>query len=192
MQLAPAARVEPHGFVLVSCAKSPLTAMLAMLSVAVPLLVTVTILATEVTPSTTLPNDSEVGTRVTAGPLLAFTVRLMVVVAVSAPDVPVMVTVEVPMAAVALAVKVKVLTAVVGFGENAAVTPLGKPDAAKLTLPVKPPDGTTVIVLVPLLPCATVTVLGDALNVKPAVPPEQPLKTNEAIAVCQSKTPLTA
>ena len=77
------------------------------------------------------------------------TVRLSVVVFVSVPDVPVIVTVTVPVPAVALAVKVSVLLLVAGLGLNSAVTPLGKPDAERVTLPLKPFDGLMVIVLVP-------------------------------------------
>ncbi len=75
--------------------------------------------------------------------------RLSGMVFVSVPDVPVIVTVTVPVAAVALAVKVSVLLLVAGLGLNAAVTPLGKPDAERVTLPLKPFDGVMVIVLVP-------------------------------------------
>jgi hypothetical protein len=94
------------------------------------------------------------------------TVRLMVVVCVSEPDVPVMVTVAAPVVAVLLAVSVSVLVPVVLAGLNDAVTPLGKPLAARLTLPVKPPVGFTVIVLGTLLPCTTPRVLGEADSVK--------------------------
>jgi hypothetical protein len=76
-----------------------------------------------------------------------FTLRLNVVVRVRLPDVPVIVTVAVPVAAVALAVKVSVLLLVAGLGLNAAVTPLGKPPAESVTLPVKPFTGVRVIVL---------------------------------------------
>ena len=48
------------------------------------------------------------------------------------------------------------------LGLNDAVTPLGRPDADKPTLPLKPFSGMTVIALVPLVPCAIVTLLGDA------------------------------
>ena len=68
------------------------------------------------------------------------------------PDAPVMVTVTVPMAAVLLAVSVNVLVLAVLLGLNDAVTPLGRPDADKLTLPLKPPCGVTVMVLVPFVP----------------------------------------
>jgi hypothetical protein len=63
-----------------------------------------------------------------------------------------MVTVAVPVAAALLAVSVNVLVVVVGFGLNAALTPLGRPDADKLTLPLKPFRGVTVTALWPLLP----------------------------------------
>jgi hypothetical protein len=78
------------------------------------------------------------------------------------PEVPVIVTVDVPVVAVPLAVSVNVLVEVAGFALNDAVTPLGKPDAEKVTPPLKPFCGVTVIVLVPALPCVIVKLLGDA------------------------------
>jgi hypothetical protein len=57
------------------------------------------------------------------GGAVAVTVRLTVAVWVKVPEVPVMVTVEVPAAAVLLAVSVSMVLA------NAAVTPLGMPEA---------------------------------------------------------------
>jgi hypothetical protein len=174
VQFFPAASVLPQGFVLVVRAKSPLVAMLLMFRVAVPLLVSVTVFAAAVTPTTTLPQAKEVGDRVTAGPPpLAFTVRLRVVVFVNAPDVPVIVTVTVPVAAVALAVKVSVLEAVAGFGLKPGVTPLGKPDAERVTLPLKPFEGVIVIVLVPLVPWVMVTLFGEGVSVKFGAPPGQ-------------------
>jgi hypothetical protein len=88
-----------------------------------------------------------------------------VAVLVKLPEVPVMVTVTVPVAAALLAVSVNVLVAVAGFGLNEAVTPLGRPEADKLTLPLKPLCGVTVTVLVPLEPCATLKLLGEAERV---------------------------
>jgi hypothetical protein len=64
----------------------------------------------------------------------------------------VIVTVDIPAVAVLLAVSVKTLVVVVGFVPNAAVTPVGMPDADKLTFPVKPLCGVTVTVLEPLDP----------------------------------------
>ena len=80
------------------------------------------------------------------------TVRATVVDAVRLPDVPSIMTVAVPVAAVPLAVSVSTLLPVVGLVPNAAVTPLGKPEAARVTLPVNPLTAVTAIVLVPLLP----------------------------------------
>ena len=100
-----------------------------------------------------------------SGVAAAFTVRLTVVVCVKLPDVPVMVTVEVPVVAVLLAVSVSTLFEVVGLVPKLAVTPAGRPDADKVTLPVNPLVGFTVIVLVPLPPCVTVTLLGEAERV---------------------------
>ena len=55
---------------------------------------------------------------------------------------------------------------VTGVGENAAVTPLGKPDAVRLVAALKPLRLATVTVLVPLAPGFIVTVVGDAPNEK--------------------------
>jgi hypothetical protein len=89
-----------------------------------------------------------------------------VAVLVKVPEVPVMVTVvDVPVVAVASAVSVNVLVLVVLLGLKEAVTPLGRPEADKLTLPVKPFCAVTVIVLVPLLPCTSVTLFGKAESV---------------------------
>src|SRR6202030_531524 len=154
-------------FVLGFSAKSPLIVMLLMCSVKFPVLVSVTVFAALVTPTTLLPKLREVGDRVTAGPVpVGFTVRLIVVVCVKLPDTPWMVTVTVPVAAEPLAVRVSKLVEVVGFVPNPAVTPLGRPEADKVTLPLNPLNGFTVIVLVPLPPCATLTELGLAVKLK--------------------------
>ena len=167
MQFFPAASVLPQGLVLVARAKSPLIAMPLMFRVPVPLLVTVTGFAALVAPSTTLPHASEVAESVTTGPPdAAVTVRPTVVVCVRLPDTPVIVTVDVPVAAEVLAVRVKVLVEVVGFVLNPEVTPLGRVEVDKVTLPVKPSTEVTVIVLVPLLPCAMHTLVGEADSVK--------------------------
>ena len=80
------------------------------------------------------------------------TVSESVVVAIRLPDVPVMVTVTVPVVAEPLAVSVRMLVVLVGLGLNTAVTPLGRPDAVRVTLPVNPPRSFTVMVLVPPAP----------------------------------------
>ena len=68
----------------------------------------------------------------------------------------------VPVAAVLLAVKVKMLEPVVGLVPKLAVTPLGSPEAASVTLPENPPEPITEMVLVPVAPCATVRLVDDA------------------------------
>lgn len=93
-------------------------------------------------------------------------VRLIVVVCVSVPEVPVMVMVLVPVVAVLLAVKVRTLVEVVGFVPNVAVTPLGRAEFESVTDPVKPLEGVTVIVLLPLVPCLTVRLAGEAESEK--------------------------
>ena len=80
-------------------------------------------------------------------------------------DEPVTVTVTVPVATVLPAVSVNVLVLAALLGLNDAVTPLGRPDADKLTLPLKPFCGVTEIVLVPLAPCTIVKLFGDAESV---------------------------
>jgi hypothetical protein len=80
----------------------------------------------------------------------AVTVSAIVVVWVRFPLVPVTVTLAVPTVAVLEAVKVTVLLPVVEAGLKLAVTPAGKPLALRDTLPVNPPNGATLTVLLPL------------------------------------------
>ena len=72
---------------------------------------------------------------------------------------------KVPRAAVLLAVSVNVLLLAVLVGLNVAITPLGTPEADKLTLLLKPFSGVTVIVLRPFVPWTTLTLLGEAESV---------------------------
>jgi len=90
----------------------------------------------------------------------------MEAVLVKLPEVPVMVTGKVPVVAVLLAVNVKALDPVVLEGLKVAITPLGSADADKLTLPLNPFCGVTVTVLVPLAPCVTLMLLGEAARAK--------------------------
>lgn len=53
-----------------------------------------------------------------------------------------------------------------GFGLKLALAPDGAPDALRVTLLLKPFCGLTVMVLVPLFPWMTVTLVGDAESVK--------------------------
>ena len=85
--------------------------------------------------------------------------REIVAVFVKLPEVPVIVTVNAPTAAVLAAVMVNVLVVAVPLGLNEAVTPAGRPDADKTTLPLKPNCGVMVMVFVLLVPCVIVMLL---------------------------------
>ena len=93
------------------------------------------------------------------------TVRESVVLCDSAPDAPVTVTVKVPSVAVLPAVTVSVLVVAVPAGLNEAVTPLGRPEAERLTLPLNPLSGLTAIVLVAFAPRTTLKLAGEAESV---------------------------
>jgi len=95
---------------------------------------------------------SELGEAVSVKLGAALTVSATLVVALRLPEVPLMVTVAVPVLAVPLAVIVSTLLPVVGLVPNAAVTPLGNPDAARVTLPLNPFWSVTIMVDVPELP----------------------------------------
>jgi len=90
------------------------------------------------------------------------TVRLIEVVLVSVPDTPVTISAAVAGAAELAAVKVNVLAPGVLVGLKDAVTPPGNPETDRLTLPLKPFCGLTVMVLAPLAPSLTDTADGDA------------------------------
>lgn len=80
------------------------------------------------------------------------TVNVSDVALTRVPDVPVMVTVKVPVAAVPVAVSVSALVPAVLAGLKEAVTPIGKPEADRLTPALKPFCGFTAMVSVPLAP----------------------------------------
>ena len=108
------------------------------------------------------PSDQTEG----KGKMTCVTVRLIVAVLVKPSEEPLTVTVTVPVAAVGLAVRVSELVVVVLLGLNEAVTPFDRPEADRLMAPLKPPCRATVIVLVPLEPCGTVSPVGAAEIVK--------------------------
>lgn len=99
-------------------------------------------------------------------PKPAVTVRAIVVVEVSEPEVPVMVTVDVPTLAMALAVNVSTLELPDEAGLKVAVTPLGNPVAANDTLPVNGLTSVTVTVSVPLAPWLIDRADAEGLSVK--------------------------
>ena len=95
------------------------------------------------------------------------TVKAIMVDAANAPEVPLMVTVTGPPAvAVLLAVSVSTLEFVVGLAAKAAVTPLGRPVAARVTAPVNPSVSLTLMVSVLLLPWTTERVGAEDESVK--------------------------
>jgi hypothetical protein len=100
-----------------------------------------------------------------------FTVRATSVVLVRRPDAPVMVIFAVPMAAELLAANVTVLMLFVPTGLKEAVTPLGTPEADRVTMLEKPFCGITVTVLVPVLPRVMLTLLGEEDREKPGIGP---------------------
>lgn len=96
------------------------------------------------------------------------TVSAMVEVAVSEPETPVMVIVDVPMLAAQPAVSVRTLPPVTGLAPKTAVTPLGRPDTASVTLPVNGLMSVTVMVsALPLPPSAIARADTEGLSVKP-------------------------
>jgi hypothetical protein len=105
-----------------------------------------------------------------------------VVALVKLPDVPVIVTVTVPVAAVLLAASVNVLELAVLLGLNDADTPLGRPEADKLTLLLKPFCGVTVMVLAPLAPCVIVKLFGVAERIKFG----GGVTVRESVVICES------
>ena len=99
----------------------------------------------------------------------------MVVECVSEPEVPVIVTVALPVVAVPDAVSVRVDVAlpfaggVIGLAENAAVTPVGKPEALSVVAELKLFRLVMVMVLAPFVPWAMVREEGEAPMVKSGV-----------------------
>ena len=95
------------------------------------------------------------------------TSSVKLVVAVVEPEVPLMVTVNAPVVAVLLAVSVSTLLPVVGLVPQTPVTPPGRLDAARVTLPVKLPTSVTVMVSVAVLPWVMARVDAEGASVKP-------------------------
>jgi len=100
-------------------------------------------------PTVVVPDDDNAN----AG---ALTFNVNEVVAVSDPDVPVIVMVLCPTAAEELAVNVTKEVLVAGFAEKTAVTPAGRPEMARLTLPLNPYSPLTYMYVEEELPCPTV------------------------------------
>lgn len=118
---------------------------------------------------------------VTVSPMIAF--------AVMEPEVPVTVMLLVPVAAVAVAVKVSVAPVVVEAWLKTAVTPAGKPETTRLTVPANVPVGFTVIFVVFDAPCANDTVDAELVSVMPL--PPFTLSVRGAVALSVPDAPCT-
>jgi hypothetical protein len=130
-----------------------------------PLRVTVIVLV-PLTPRATvrLAGDED---RAKSGVAGWLTVRLIGVVRVKPPPVPVIVTAAAPSVAVLDAVNVStLLSPVAEGGAKLAVTPAGSPLALNVTPPVNPPLRVIAIVFVPLAPRLTVRLAGLAASAK--------------------------
>lgn len=118
-------------------------------------------------------------------------VREMVVVCVRLPETPVTVILLVPVVAVLAAVNVSTLVEVVGLVPKLAVTPLGKADVDRVTDPVKPLRSVSVIVLLPLVPCFTVKLLGEADKEKSGCAGAFTVRLMVVVWVSDPETPVT-
>jgi len=136
----------------------------ASVTLPVKLLTGVTVIVSVAAPPCVTVREADAGAMVKLGG--ATTVSATVVDAVRLPEVPVIVMVLVPAVAVLLAVNVATLDPLVGLVAKAAVTPAGRPVAARVTLPVKLLAGVTVIVSVAVLPWVTDNVEDVAARVK--------------------------
>ena len=114
--------------------------------------------------------------RVTAPIPVAVTVNETEVVSVMLPEVPVTIMLYVPgtVDAATVIVMVEVPAPVIEVGLKLTVTPVGWPLAVKAMAASKPPVTELVMVLVPELPCATETDVGEAERLKPG-PGELPV-----------------
>ena len=93
---------------------------------------------------------------VKSGVVGAFTVRLTEVLWLTDPEVPVIVMLEVAtgVAVVVEMVRVDVPAEVTDAGANAQVAPAGRPEQARVTVPLNPLVAATVMVEVPVCPGA--------------------------------------
>jgi len=124
-------------------------------------------------------------------PVAAVTVSEMVVVAVSEPEVPVMVIVDVPAAAVLAAVSVSVPLEVDGLDAQAAVTPVGSPEAARVTEPLNGLTSVMVIVSGLVEPAAIDSVATEGVSTKlPAVEPAVTVSVMVVDAVSEPEVPV--
>ena len=96
------------------------------------------------------------------------------------------------MAVELVAFKVITLLPVAGLEENVAVTPLGKPDAARVTPPVKQADCVGVMVTVPLLPSAIDRAAGEDVSKKLSEIAPSIVRAIGVVASSEPETPVIA
>jgi hypothetical protein len=111
------------------------------------------------------------------------------------PPVAVTVMVEVPAVAVDAAVKVSVDEPEPGdamdAGLNAAVTPVGRPEAERAIAELNPPETAVVMVELPVLPAATESEVGEADRVKAGVAAAVTVSETVAVWVMPPPVPVT-
>ena len=95
-----------------------------------------------------------------------------------------------PRVAIVLAARVNTLVDVVLEGLKVAVTPDGSPDADRLTDPLKPFSGVTVMVLVLLVPCLMLSVAGEAASEKSATAGAFTVSVRVVVWVSVPETPV--
>ena len=128
-------------------------------------------------------------------PPAAVTVRLTVVVCVMEPPVPVTVMEYVPVTVDEPTVKVNVEGpdpgAAIEVGLNAAVMPVGRPDAESATAELNPPETLVLMVDVPVPPCAMETLVGEAEMVKSGTGAAVTVKLMVEVCVVEPPVPVT-
>jgi hypothetical protein len=121
-----------------------------------------TMLLAPLDPGVTLkPAGAAVSVKLGGGLTVSASVALLLKV----PEVPVIVMVDVPAAAVLAAVRVSVLLPDL-TAPRVAVMPLGSPDTASATMPLKPEMSVMAMLLTPLAPGVTLKVAGWEASVK--------------------------
>jgi len=118
------------------------------------------------------------------------TVKLIVVVALSEPEVPVMVIELVAAVAALPAVRVSRLLLLEGLDPKTAVTPLGRPETARVTLPLNGLTSVMVMVSVPLAPLAIDNVDAEGFNVKLPVDVPVTVKLMVVVALSEPEVPV--
>src|ERR1700691_2168671 len=86
---------------------------------------------------------------------------------------------------------VEVPVPVIGLWVKPTVTPVGWPEAVKVTAESKPPVAVLVMVDEPELPCTTETEVGEAERVKPTTGAAVTVSETEVVSVVLPEVPVT-